>query len=225
MMKTKIKFSNHGFTLIELLVGMAISGVVMTAVYSTYYSQQKSYTVQEQVVSMQQNLRAAVYHLEREIQLAGCDPSGEAGAGIETANTNQIRVTMDITNDAGTGDSDDDIDDANEDITYTLSGGDLVRDTGSGNETVAENIDALDFVYLDGNGNVLDDDGSGNVTTNISQIRAIQITIIARTDKEDVGFTNKINYTNQQGDTIYTANDRYRRNQISMQVQARNLGF
>lgn len=224
-MKTKIKFSNHGFTLIELLVGMAISGVVMTAVYSTYYSQQKSYTVQEQVVSMQQNLRAAVYHLEREIQLAGCDPSGEAGAGIETANTNQIRVTMDITDDAGTGDSDDDIDDANEDITYTLSGGDLVRDTGSGNETVAENIDALDFVYLDGNGNVLDDDGSGNVTTNISQIRAIQITIIARTDKEDVGFTNNINYTNQQGDTIYTANDRYRRNQISMQVQARNLGF
>ena len=41
--------SSQGFTLIELLVAMVISLIVMTAIYSSYHSQQRSYLVQEQV--------------------------------------------------------------------------------------------------------------------------------------------------------------------------------
>ena len=51
---------NRGFSLIELLIAMAIVGIVMAAVYSTYYSQQRSYVIQEQVAAMQQNLRAGL---------------------------------------------------------------------------------------------------------------------------------------------------------------------
>ena len=52
-----------GFTLLELLIAMALSIIIMAAIYSTYYSQQKSYLVQEQVAAMQQNLRAATFYL------------------------------------------------------------------------------------------------------------------------------------------------------------------
>ncbi|MBN1907686.1 MAG: prepilin-type N-terminal cleavage/methylation domain-containing protein, partial [Deltaproteobacteria bacterium] len=62
-----------GFTLVELLIAMAIAGVVMAGVYSAYSSQQRSYLAQEQVAAVQQNLRVAMYFMEREIRMAGCD--------------------------------------------------------------------------------------------------------------------------------------------------------
>jgi len=69
-MKTK-NLTNKGFTIIELLVAMTISLVVMGAIYTTFKSQQNSYIVQTQISSMQQNLRAAMYMLTRDIQMAG----------------------------------------------------------------------------------------------------------------------------------------------------------
>ena len=69
---------------------LKISAVVMTGVYSTFYSQHKAYTVQDQVTLMQQNLRAAVQCLESEIRMAGCDPTGGAGAGIVNATANTL---------------------------------------------------------------------------------------------------------------------------------------
>jgi type IV pilus assembly protein PilW len=87
----------EGFTLSELLVAMVISAVVMAAIYSTYYSQQRSYLVQEQVAAMQQNLRAAMFYMEKEIRMAGCDPTRAADAGITTANADSISFTEDIT--------------------------------------------------------------------------------------------------------------------------------
>ena len=54
------KFSERGFTMTELLVAMVISVIVMAGVYSSYYAQQRSFTTQQQVAAMQQNLRAAI---------------------------------------------------------------------------------------------------------------------------------------------------------------------
>jgi prepilin-type N-terminal cleavage/methylation domain-containing protein len=58
-------------TLIELLVAMAISAILIAAIYRTFISQQKTYTVQEQVVDMQQNVRVAINRMMREIRMAG----------------------------------------------------------------------------------------------------------------------------------------------------------
>lgn len=60
-----------GFTLVELLVAMAISGIVVAAVYTAFITQQKSYTVQDQVAEAQQNARVGLDLIAREVRMAG----------------------------------------------------------------------------------------------------------------------------------------------------------
>ena len=113
----------NGFTLLELLVAMLLTVIASLAIYMAYNSQHKSYTVQEQVSAMQQNLRAAMYYMQRDIRMAGCDPkktssgSGAADAELETTNVAELEFTMDITggeSDSNDNDSDGQIDEAGE---------------------------------------------------------------------------------------------------------------
>ena len=68
-----------GFTLMELMIAMAISVVVMAAIYEVYLSQQKAYTTQQMVIEMQQNARAAMSLMKREIRMAGYKPAASDG--------------------------------------------------------------------------------------------------------------------------------------------------
>jgi type IV pilus assembly protein PilW len=70
-MKKNMRRTDKGFTLIELMIAMAITLVVMGAIFMTFKSQQDSYVVQDQVTRMQQNLRGAMYVMTRDIQMAG----------------------------------------------------------------------------------------------------------------------------------------------------------
>ena len=139
-----------GFSLVELLVAMAITGVVMAAVFQIYTTQQDSYVLQEQVAEMQQNGRTAKYVMTREIRMVGYDPTGLAGAGFISAGGNIIHFTMDITNEDGNIDPGDD-------ITYSLSANkELMRTNGTINQAVVENVEAVGFAYAFD----ADDDGS-----------------------------------------------------------------
>lgn len=62
---------NQGFTIVELLVAMAIALVVLGAIFYTFKSQQDSYLVQSEVAAAQQNVRAAMHLISRDIQMAG----------------------------------------------------------------------------------------------------------------------------------------------------------
>jgi len=73
---------------------------------------------------------------------------------------------------------------------------------GSGPQPVAENIDDLQFAYFDAN---------GNPTANPPDIRMIQLTIIARTDKTDP--------------ELAKAGDGLRRRTLTTNIQLRNLLF
>jgi len=149
--KRKRILKEQGFTIVELLVAMAVSLLALGAIYSTFQSQHKSYLMQEEVAAMQQNIRAAMYHIQREIRMAGCDPTGNAGAGIVTANADFISFTEDVWDGSDGSDPDGDIDDPNEDITYNLDDpdGDGVDDELDRNDqTVAQNLDALNFARL-----------------------------------------------------------------------------
>jgi len=63
--------SNAGFTLVELLVAIALGLVILAGLYQTFRTQHDSYIVQDQVAAMQQNLRAAMYLITRDLQMAG----------------------------------------------------------------------------------------------------------------------------------------------------------
>lgn len=192
-----------GFSLIELLIAIAISGIVLGAVSSLFIMQNKSYSVQEQVAEMQQNARAAMDMMTREIRMAG-----PASTGIVSATANSINFTQDINGDGDTAD-------ANENITYSLytSGGiqKIGRDTGGVNQPVAENIQSLEFKYWD---DTVTDYQDSNMLSrpvaNPANIRVIQITITAQTANPDPD---------------YTTNGGYRTRTLKSLITPRNLAY
>lgn len=228
--------NERGFTLIELLVAMAMSGIVMAAVYVTYLSQQRSYVAQQEVAAMQQKLRTAIYFMTRHLQEAGCNPLNATtnAPGIITANVGDMRFTADLRGSAFGTQPDGDTGDPYEDITYSLVTSNGVQSlcvtTPSMNnnqpEPVIQGVDALDFVYLDENGNVLNDDGNGNVTTSIADIRSVEVTLVVRSEREDMGYVDDRSYLNNQGDVILPPqNDHFRRRSSTVQIRCRNLGL
>jgi len=69
--------ANKGVTLIELLIALVISSILIAALYRVFISQQKTYTVQEQVADMQQNVRVGINRMMSEIRMAGFGNVGD----------------------------------------------------------------------------------------------------------------------------------------------------
>ncbi|OIP36943.1 MAG: hypothetical protein AUK27_00060 [Deltaproteobacteria bacterium CG2_30_66_27] len=65
------RHSEAGFSLIEVMSALVILSIALTAVFATFISQQRSFTVQNRVAEMQQNLRQAVEYMSRDIRMAG----------------------------------------------------------------------------------------------------------------------------------------------------------
>lgn len=227
----KGRLNTQGFTMVELVVAMVVSLLAIGAIYSTFLNQQKSYMIQGEVAAMQQNIRAAMYHMQREIRMAGCDPQGTAGADILTANATSIRFTEDVWDGNPQGSPDGDVGDNNEDITYNLDDSDgdgVVDELDRNNQTVAQNIDALNFVYLDGSSPpvVLNPGGINVATADLSRIRSVEITIVARTDRSSRATPNNMVYYNQRNEQILGAqNDNVSRKCLTAVVKCRNLGL
>jgi type IV pilus assembly protein PilW len=196
----KYKVNNLGFTLIELLMAMAITSIVSAGIFSAFRSQQKAHLAQKQTVEMQQNLRAGLYIMAREIRMAGYDPDGTNGAGIvndgdgsDDEDDNRLIFTYfneDAAGDGNNNDNDDTTADANETLQAveyylydSLDDGtiDLGRRNGARLDAIAENISSLEFIYLD---------EDGDVTADLSDIKFVQITIEATTDSNEMNYTN-----------------------------------
>jgi len=78
--------NKSGFTLIELLIALVLSIVIVGAVYATFNSQQKSFSLTNQKMDMQQQGRAAMNMIMRDLRMAGClVPSSKA---IRVVNNN-----------------------------------------------------------------------------------------------------------------------------------------
>ena len=180
---------NNGFSLVELLVGMAISSLVLTAIYGLLITNSKSYSSLENTMGMTQDLRAATAMMIREIRMAGCDPTGAGGIGFlddsdddNDTDANSIRFTMDTDADGATTGT-------NEDINYYLYTADgiqkLGRNTGGSGGTpqpVAEYITALTFTYYDDAANTL---SPGTSATDREKIYRVQVSISAETPRTD----------------------------------------
>ena len=232
-MMNSITTSQKGFSLLELMVAMAIASVLMAGIYTFYHNQLKTHITQQEMVDMQQDARAAMYMMTREIRMAGYDPLN-TGATIRTANVAQMAFDSD-----SDGTADGVINANSERFYYALSNdadGDGLADGTPCNlerggwdnslnpedsNPVALNIDALNFVYLD---------NDGITASNLADIRSVQITLVARSGDVVPVLMRKLTdntiYTNQQGTVILPAqNDNFRRIRLTATVKVRNLGL
>ncbi len=155
-MKTmKILSNSHGLTLVELMIVMALSLMLMGAAYLAYQTQHASSTVQHQIAQVQQDLRAAMDIITRDIRNAGAQspmtnnsvPPVEAST-VDSTGLDNITLMMDLGDGMG-GEPNDSITDDNEHVFYYLTGQDLVRIdyNGVGRQTIAQNVQSLRFRY------------------------------------------------------------------------------
>jgi type IV pilus assembly protein PilW len=224
-----------GFTLVEIMIALFISGLIMAGIFTVYTSQRRTFDIQDQVDEMQLNLRAPLDVMVREIRMAGYDPKGTAGAGITTASVGQFGFTSDFNGDGDTADYGEIIDYGFSDVAGDDADRDGVPDNGGvlalarriGGATgtyqpIAENIERIEFRYLD---------FEGKATTVAADVRTVQISLLARTGREDSKFTNTMTYTpasevnwDLNGAAAgVAANDHFRRRVLITAAQIRNL--
>lgn len=193
------KQQEYGFSLVELLIAIAIGGILLASICQVFITQNQSYNVQAAVAEMQQNARAAMDMMTRELRMAGYDPAGSSGAGMVSIAANSVSFTQDLNGDGDTADAD-------ESVTYSLytdaNGIQCAgRNTGGGNQPLASNIQSLSFSYRD---------SSGSATAVAANVRQIQISIAATTATRDPN---------------YPANGGYRTCTLISYVTPRNLAY
>lgn len=241
MQREGIAYTANGFTEVELVITMVISSLVVSAIYSTFTKQLEIATSQDQVLAMQQNIRAASNLLSRQIRMAGYDLNKTANAGFKDAvsfsngatmttqvftNGTQISFTADLDNDGTIDQAPEDINgDGNNDLTemeqisFRLNGTNLqIYSTRTGAiawQTVAENIARIEFCYRDTN---------GVITANLANIRSVQVSILAITGQSDRNFIDTQTYTTASGVVWGPFNDNYRRRFFSQEIVCRNMG-
>lgn len=178
-MKLRAHKNNAAFTLIELLVAMGIGMALMAAVATTFITQTKYLNAQEQINEMQQNARAAIDLMAREIKMAGYNPSGASFTGMDLDST-KIRIRADLDGDGNPSGGD-------EDITYEFDNSNklITRNTVA----LAENIDSFTFSYHK---------ADGSTAAVASDIRQLRLNITAKTAKPDPNYSQNNGYRTYQ---------------------------
>jgi type IV pilus assembly protein PilW len=171
-----------GFTLMELLVSMTLGLVVLAGVAGTFTVHTRQNNAEEQIVQMQQNVRAAVDLMVREIQMAKYNPAGTAFSsvyGITYSSNSQLEVKADMNSDGAISTSSGSV----EDIIYAHDATNMyiTRKLGSSGtaEIVADNITAFTVNCYDANGAAV------TSLANSGNIRKVTVSITARTAKQD----------------------------------------
>ncbi|MHB8907502.1 MAG: PilW family protein [Syntrophales bacterium] len=196
-----------GFTLVEMLVAMGVGMVMLAAVASVFTLQNKTLSSQEDMVELQQNVRAAMDIMTSDIGMAGYDltrvndtVSANNFVGVATMSATQIRIQADLDGSGAINAA------SQENLTYSFDTTDTTnkkirRDSGAGAQPFMEHAENLAFAYLD---------GQGNVTAAPARVRRIRITITGRTTKPD---------------PQYPLNGGYRTYTLTSVVSPRNLAY
>jgi hypothetical protein len=89
----KLVKSVKGITLIEILVALFVTGVISAAMFRIYLNQHHAWLIQDSVIEMQQNARASIDELTRQLRMAGYElPTGLAAIGGFNTNPDTIFV-------------------------------------------------------------------------------------------------------------------------------------
>ena len=197
-----------GFTLIEVMVAMAIATIVLAAIYAAFNAQMKRHTAEQQVVEMQQNIRASMYLLKKDIRLAGyspVDPPADAGFVADFASfgsphdgagaitdASDIAFTMDINQNGAidSGSSFELIAYRHDPVNMWLERYDAATGTW---QRVAERIESVTFTYRRADDSVIATPVTGS---NLKDIRSVGIDIQASTGKRTMQLIDRVKCRN-----------------------------
>jgi len=176
--------NQRGVTLTELMVALVMGLATIAAVYSVHLVQVKQRIVQEDVMAMQQNARAAMDLMIRELRMAGYDPMGVNrdegqsndffGVGYHPS---ELHIASDLNGNGLLTDSNESIVFLHDASAFTLR-----RKVGAGGrQPVAEHIQSLGIQYFE---------ERGALTTVSERIRMIELTLIAQTEHHDPSYSH-----------------------------------
>jgi type IV pilus assembly protein PilW len=181
-----------GVTLIELLVVLVLSGFVIGGTYRLFVAQTRAYTVQDQVVEVQQGIRSVMEILLRDLRMAGFD-SDSLSSKISIVNpiiAGDHSVTVNYEYD----------DTHRYEVIYALNNKKLTRqltifpDVGPSTattDTLLENVEALNFTY----GVDTNDDGSleswvSAGAIGVDKVVAVRVVLTANPDQTNPDVKN-----------------------------------
>jgi type IV pilus assembly protein PilW len=176
-MRRPLIFEKKAITLIELLVALVIFSIVIGSIYRLFISQTKAYTIQDQVVEVQQNVRGAMEIMLRELRMTGFDDDSTTAVSLSTPiivpGDHSITVKYEY-------------DGAIRQVQYSRDAGTstLVRNDGGGDETLLENVVALDFMYgIDNPEDGVVDNWVAAAGVGTSKVIAVRVTLTGRPDQ------------------------------------------
>jgi type II secretory pathway component PulJ len=201
-------------TLVELVIGAAIFLVVLLAAYQVFDASRATYSSGQRKADVQQNARAAMDELVRQIRVAGYFPENFTTPPPAIPLVNPLQVA---TNSALAVYGDVDGSGASNVFLYCLDGTLLRRTRGAqgavaaytcgSGDIIADNITSLSFTYFDASNSPLPNpptapyrlDGEGlgaaPVFASTAQRGAVRWVLIALTAQEAVPFQQAQTYT------------------------------
>jgi prepilin-type N-terminal cleavage/methylation domain-containing protein len=181
-----IIYSKYGFTLIELLIALVISGLVLTAVYKVFMSNNLIYLKQNELTKIEQNMRAAMDILTRDIRISGYNSTNNTVLGIGSTSSS-TKIILDYEND-DSGDV--------EEKEYYFDNNQKRIENKSG-ISIANNIGMLEFKYCNGTKSI---DCYSNYVPNTS---IVKLSIAPYTDKNFLSVSNNLSMNK----TVYIRNE------------------
>jgi prepilin-type N-terminal cleavage/methylation domain-containing protein len=79
--------ANKGVTLIELMIVLVIAGILVGGIYTLFATQQRSYFVQDRVTGIQQDARAVLTFMARDVRMAGFLSGAGSASGFTDGST------------------------------------------------------------------------------------------------------------------------------------------
>lgn len=179
----------RGLTLVELMIVMVLSLMLMAAVFLTYQLQSGSGQAEMRKTAIQQDLRAIMEVITLDIMHAGLDPSRRdniVGIPADVCNRGTLRVVMDLN---GNGTTTNAVSDAEENITYRLTGTNLERVSNNAGITrvLSNNVIGFSFTYRDSNFQDITPAGNNSLTAAlVASVRYIDVSVTLQDRLNDV---------------------------------------
>ncbi len=198
----RVSRTNRGLTLLELLVAMGVCGILVAGIYRLFIAQGRAFTVQDQVVEVQQGVRGAMEIMLRDVRMAGFDDDNVNSTVIITdplvtpVQENSIEVVYEYYNAVIPQYERHSIHYWRDQATSRLLRQRTVNGAADAQESLLENVTGLSFVYgVDQNGDGTMDDRNGNniidegdwvsaAVVNAGALKpiAVRVTLTARPD-------------------------------------------